>query len=82
LLRVEAEKRPDTDRHLVIADAPEPRSADDDGDLLLPGVGLVVLVTDGAGRELEPVEPNASTPSSRRTKRTAPAGPAAWTSSA
>src|SRR5439155_22594405 len=56
LLGIEAEKRPGTDRHLLTADAPGPRPADDDGNLLLVRADLVVLMSDASRRQLEPVD--------------------------
>src|SRR5579859_1006101 len=47
--RVEADERPDAHGDLL--------AVDDDADLFLPGIALVVLEPLGAGRELEPVDP-------------------------
>ena len=75
-LGVEADERADAHRHLLAVDAPDARAADDDRDLLLPVPLSSCSRPSAPGGSSNQLMPNASTPSSRRTKRTAPPGPA------
>src|SRR5204863_2250658 len=74
-LRVESEHVTLPDRHFLPVDRVRARAANDHVDFLLARIALVVDSPAEVGRQLEPVDP-ASTPSSRRTNRTAPPGPA------
>src|SRR4051812_41800215 len=75
------EDRAGLEEHLLAVDAIDAGSADDDVHLLLAGLRFVVRMAFRVGGSSNQLIPNASTPSSRRTKRTAPPGPAGSSSS-
>src|SRR5436190_3328140 len=61
-LGVEAEEGAGANRHLLAVDPPDAGARDHDVDLLLARVGLVMLDALGAGRQLEPVDPECFEP--------------------
>ena len=69
---IEAHERAALHRHFLAVDVPDAGAFDHDVDLLLLRLALVVLLALGAGGSSNQLIPNASTPSSRRAKRTTP----------